>query len=151
MYVPKYISTLLRFLVNLSPRLQLIKPVTSVSPLVSLGQDRLEKRHSPPKLPMLSVKSTMMTNKNIIHWSWCYCSALEVPLKCGWDVVEPRNTFNTNSQRKKYNRGDIIYGRNQSGCEKAKKIRLLPSILWIFLCVYTIVKIQRPKKVPVKT
>ena len=40
-------------------------------------------------VPKLSVKSTTMTNTNIIHWAWWYCSAIEVPLKCGWDVVEP--------------------------------------------------------------
>ena len=29
------------------------------------------------------------------------------------------------------------YGRNQSGCEKAKKVRFLTSILWVFLTIYT--------------
>ena len=29
-----------------------------------------------------------------------------------------------------------IYGRNQSGCEKAKKVGFLPSILWVFLTIY---------------
>ena len=29
-----------------------------------------------------------------------------------------------------------IYGRNQSGCEKDKKMGFLPSILWVFLTIY---------------
>ena len=27
------------------------------------------------------------------------------------------------------------YGRNQSGCEKAKNLVFLPSILWVFLTI----------------
>ena len=30
----------------------------------------------------------------------------------------------------------VAYGRNQSGCEKAKKMGFLTSILWVFLTIY---------------
>ena len=29
-----------------------------------------------------------------------------------------------------------LYGRNQSGCEKAKNVGFLPFILWVFLTIY---------------
>ena len=32
-----------------------------------------------------------------------------------------------------------IYGRNQSGCEKAKYVGFLPFILWVFLNIYVFV------------
>ena len=30
----------------------------------------------------------------------------------------------------------LTYGRNQSGCEKAKNLGFLPFILWVFLTIY---------------
>ena len=36
-----------------------------------------------------------------------------------------------------------IYGRNQSGCEKAKNAGFLPFILWIFMTVYIFVALMK--------
>ena len=30
------------------------------------------------------------------------------------------------------------YGRKQSGCEKAKKVEFLVSVLWVFLTIYIV-------------
>ena len=37
----------------------------------------------------------------------------------------------------------LIYGRNQSGCEKAKKLRFLPFILWVSLTIYIFVALMK--------
>ena len=37
----------------------------------------------------------------------------------------------------------LIYGRNQSGCEKAKNLVFLPFILWVFLTIYIFVALMK--------
>ena len=36
-----------------------------------------------------------------------------------------------------------IYGRNQSGCEKAKHVEFLPFILWVFLTIYIFIALMK--------
>ena len=40
-------------------------------------------------------------------------------------------------------RFDLIYGRNQSGCEKAKNLGFLPFLLWVFLTIYICVALTK--------
>ena len=37
----------------------------------------------------------------------------------------------------------VIYGRNQSGCEKAKNVGFLPFILLVFLTIYIVVALMK--------
>ena len=39
--------------------------------------------------------------------------------------------------------GIHVYGRNQSGCEKAKNVGFLPFILWIFITIYICVALMK--------
>ena len=36
-----------------------------------------------------------------------------------------------------------LYRRNQSGCQKAKKVAFLPFILWVFLTIYIFVALMK--------
>ena len=36
-----------------------------------------------------------------------------------------------------------IYGRNESGCEKAKNVGFYPCILWVFMTIYTFVALMK--------
>ena len=36
-----------------------------------------------------------------------------------------------------------IYGRNQSGCKKAKHVEFLPFILWVFWTIYIFVALMK--------
>ena len=45
---------------------------------------------------------------------------------------------NVISQEELADRLQRTYGRNQSGCEKAKKVGFLASILWVFLTFYIV-------------
>ena len=38
---------------------------------------------------------------------------------------------------------NCIYGRNQSGCKKAKKVGLLPFVLWLFLTIFIFVDLMK--------
>ena len=53
----------------------------------------------------------------------------------GMDILSKDNSLTTFL--------NFTYGRNQSGCEKAKKMGFLPFDLWVFLTIYIFVALMK--------